>query len=63
MVETFKNYICDICSDQVAISDSENIPSWTTKTDVGDLCPKCYSKWVKHVNAFLKENLNEQVHD
>ena len=60
MVETLKNYICDICHDQVAISDSENIPSWTTKTDIGDLCPTCYGKWIKHVNAFLKENLNEQ---
>ena len=54
MVEEVKKYTCDACGESKDMANSSQVPSWTVKTDVGDLCPKCASAWETWKHDFIE---------
>ena len=54
MVNIVKRYVCDACLRELCVAESENIPSWTTSTEVGDLCPACSNAWENHKKSFIE---------
>lgn len=52
MVDIVKRYKCDVCGDEVCVKEDANIPTWTIKTEIGDLCPDCALAWDECKRAF-----------
>ena len=45
-VDIVRRYICDVCEKSSCVNkDLDESLSWTTKTEVGDLCPDCLKVW------------------
>ena len=34
---------------------SENVPSWTVGTEIGDLCPTCSYAWENYKKSFVEK--------
>ena len=54
MVDIVKRYICDACKRTVCVTESENVPSWTVKSEIGDLCPSCSNAWENYKKSFIE---------
>ena len=54
MVDIVKRYKCDVCRKEVCVTESENVPSWTIETEVGDLCPSCSNAWSEFKKSFVE---------
>ena len=54
MVDIVKRYVCDACRKEVCVKDSDNVPSWTTSTEIGDLCPSCSNAWENYKKSFVE---------
>ena len=59
MVDVVKRYICDACKKTTCVAESDNIPSWTTKTEIGDLCPSCSTAWDNYKKSFIEKMRKE----
>ena len=61
MIDIVKRYTCDACNKSVCVDDdeNENIPAWTVNTEVGDLCPTCYSAWESWKSSFIERMRKE----
>ena len=59
MVDTVKRYTCDACLKSTCVTESENVPSWTVKTEIGDLCPNCLSAWETWKTSFVERMRKE----
>ena len=55
MVDIVKRYVCDACGKQACTAESDNIPSWTVKTEIGDLCPSCSNAWENYKKSFIEK--------
>lgn len=55
MVDIVKRYICDACGRESCTGESDNIPSWTVKTEIGDLCPSCATAWENMKQSFVEK--------
>ena len=53
MIENVRKYTCDACGKSVDMNEGDNIPKWTEKTDVGDLCPSCANAWETWKKDFI----------
>lgn len=53
MIDIVKRYQCDACLKEVCVHESDNIPSWTTSTEIGDLCPACSTAWDSYKASFI----------
>ena len=54
MVDIVTRYTCDLCGESNFVSkgvDSSLV--WTTKTEIGDLCPNCYEAWEDMKKSFI----------
>lgn len=63
MISIVTQYKCDACRKSVCVSDSDNVPSWTTKTEVGDLCPSCSRSWENYKQSFIEKMRIENKED
>ncbi|SFU32932.1 hypothetical protein [Butyrivibrio sp. INlla21] len=65
MIDTVVRQTCDVCGKHECVANSENVPSWTIPSEVGDLCPSCARAWEEHKADFLirmrKENGKDLV--
>ena len=59
MVDVVKRFVCDACKRTVCVADSENVPSWTTSTEIGDLCPSCSNAWETYKKSFIEKMRKE----
>lgn len=59
MIDVVKRYTCDACGKSTCAADNENVPSWTVNTEVGDLCPTCYSAWESWKSSFVERMRKE----
>lgn len=59
MVDIVKRFVCDACRRQVCVTESENVPSWTTSTEIGDLCPSCTNAWENYKRSFVEKMRKE----
>ena len=57
MIQIVTQYQCDACKKSVCMTDTENgnIPSWTVKTEIGDLCPSCSKAWENYKQSFIEK--------
>lgn len=59
MVDIVKRYTCDACKKSVCCTDGDNVPAWTVHTEVGDLCPNCFSAWETWKHDFIERMRKE----
>lgn len=59
MVDIVKRYKCDVCDKELCVNDSENVPSWIVKSEVGDLCPSCSYAWENLKKDFINRMRKE----
>ena len=63
MVDIVKRFSCDACKKTVCVTESENVPSWTTSTEIGDLCPTCSNAWENFKKSFVERMRMENKED
>ena len=63
MIDEVKRYICDACGKQVCVKNSENIPTWTVESEIGDLCPSCSTAWENYKSSFIEKMRKENGKD
>ena len=59
MTDIVKRFTCDACGKSVCVKESDNVPSWTVPTEVGDLCPSCDSAWESWKSSFVERMKKE----
>ena len=59
MVDVVKRFVCDACKKSVCVQESENVPSWTISTEIGDLCPSCSNAWENYKKSFIEKMRKE----
>lgn len=59
MVDIVKRYVCDACKKSICVDESSNCPSWTIKTEIGDLCPSCSNAWENYKASFVEKMRKE----
>ena len=56
MIQIVTQYQCDACKKSMCMSEENpNVPSWTVKTEIGDLCPSCSKAWENYKQSFIEK--------
>lgn len=64
MVDIVRRYSCDVCGSNMCVNaEAEDTLSWTTNTEVGDLCPDCLKAWDETKESFITRMKKENGKD